>query len=133
MTPILVDTSAWFALYVPDDLHHTKALAWFEGNNLPHSTADYIIDELLTLLRVRRELRRAIDVACDLTENSWIQLERVSPADFHSAIQVFKTFSDKLWSFTDCTSRVVMERTGMNAAFSFDSHFHQFGTIAVVP
>jgi uncharacterized protein len=46
---------------------------------------------------------------------------------------VFKTFSDKGWSFTDCTSRVLMERLGIAQAFAFDEHFRQFGTVTVVP
>lgn len=31
-------------------------------------------------------------------------------ADFDAAWEVFQKFEDKAWSFTDCTSRVVMER-----------------------
>lgn len=40
---------------------------------------------------------------------------------------------DKQWSFTDCTSRVVMERLGIQKVFAFDDHFRQFGTVTVVP
>lgn len=45
----------------------------------------------------------------------------------------FDSCDDKNWSFTDCTSKVVMEQLGVKAAFAFDHHFHQFGTIQVVP
>ncbi|HAT81802.1 MAG TPA: twitching motility protein PilT [Flavobacterium sp.] len=47
--------------------------------------------------------------------------------------QVFRQFSDKGWSFTDCSSKVVMEKLGVNQAFSFDRHFRQFGSISVFP
>ena len=33
MHGILVDTSAWFALYVPDDADHPAALHWYETND----------------------------------------------------------------------------------------------------
>jgi len=49
------------------------------------------------------------------------------------AWQVFATYRDKGWSFTDCVSRVVIERLGIATAFAFDVHFRQFGTLTVVP
>lgn len=133
MLSVLVDTSAWFALYVPDDEDHATAVQWYDANELPLLTTDYVIDELLTLLRFRGETRRSIDVACDLTKGLDVRIERVTAGDFSAAIEVFQRYADKLWSFTDCTSRVLMERLGIRQAFSFDEHFHQFGTVAVVP
>lgn len=133
MGPVFVDTSAWFALYVPDDRDHPKALSWYEGNDHPVITSDYVIDELLTLLRFRGEHRRATEVAHDLSEALEVHIEWITPTDFQAAIELFRGFSDKRWSFTDCTSRVVMSRLGVAAAFAFDEHFRQFGTVTVVP
>lgn len=45
----------------------------------------------------------------------------------------FFQFDDKLWSYTDCLSRVMMERLGIVEAFVFDDHFRQFGSVIVVP
>ena len=39
----------------------------------------------------------------------------------------------KGWSFTDCTSKVIMERLNISTAFSFDEHFEQFGSVIRVP
>ena len=33
----------------------------------------------------------------------------------------------------DCTSRVVMERLRATTAVAFDEHFHQFGSVSIVP
>jgi predicted nucleic acid-binding protein len=49
------------------------------------------------------------------------------------AWEVFRHFADKEWSFTDCTSKVVMEDLGIDTAFTFDHHFRQFGSVTVVP
>lgn len=46
---------------------------------------------------------------------------------------MFSTYQDKGWSFTDCVSRVVMGRLGIDTALAFDEHFRQFGTVNVVP
>ena len=45
----------------------------------------------------------------------------------------FSRFADKDWSFTDCTSKVVIERFGISKAFTFDHHFHQFGSLEIFP
>jgi predicted nucleic acid-binding protein len=47
--------------------------------------------------------------------------------------KTFKDFDDKDWSFTDCTSKVVIEQRRISQAFAFDHHFNQFGTVQVVP
>jgi len=61
------------------------------------------------------------------------RLEWVTSRDFHLAWEIYRGYSDKQWSFTDCVSRVVMERLEVAQAFAFDEHFRQFGTVTVVP
>jgi predicted nucleic acid-binding protein len=60
-------------------------------------------------------------------------LEFLTRDDILTAWQVFLRFSDKDWSSTDCTSRVVMDRLQISTAFSFDHQFRQFGKVRVVP
>ena len=61
------------------------------------------------------------------------QIEYVQPGDVERAWIAFSTFRDKGWSFTDCTSRVVMERLDIKTACAFDQHFREFGNVTVVP
>ena len=133
MTPIFVDTGAWFARFVPSDPDHPAAREWFEQNSHPLITIDYILDELLTSLSVRGEYQRALEVGPLLFNSKLCDLEWVTQADVRSASRVFSTYLDKDWSFTDCVSRVVMERIGIETAVAFDEHFRQFGTVLVVP
>jgi uncharacterized protein len=53
--------------------------------------------------------------------------------DLALAWKTFEQFDDKNRSFTDCTSKVVMEQLSVRVAFAFDHHFRQFGGIQVVP
>lgn len=55
-----VDTSAWAALLVPADPHHAAARTWHEQNHDKLLTSDYIVDELLTLLKTRYSTQAAI-------------------------------------------------------------------------
>ena len=56
---VFVDTSAWFAAVVPSDQNHPHAANWLATNPEVLITTDYIIDEILTLLRARGEHQRA--------------------------------------------------------------------------
>jgi uncharacterized protein len=133
MTLIFVDTGAWFARFVPSDRDHSAAREWFEQNTYPLITTDYVIDEVLTVLKVRGEYQRALEVGPSLFNGDVCDLEWVTQADVRNAWQIFSTYRDKGWSFTDCVSRVVMERLLITTAVAFDEHFHQFGTVTVVP
>ncbi len=62
-----------------------------------------------------------------------MRVEKVSWEDFSHALQIYENFADKAWSFTDCMSYVLIERLKIRTAFSFDQHFHQFGTVTVLP
>jgi predicted nucleic acid-binding protein len=130
---IFVDTGAWYAAFVPSDRDHGSANAWFEGNNERLATTDYVIDELLTLLKARGEYRRALRLGKKLFAEDICDLIWVTPEDIRQAWGLFSTYQDKEWSFTDCVSRSVMERSGITRVFAFDHHFRQFGTVTVVP
>jgi len=130
---IFVDTSAWFAVFSRRDVKHGSAMSAVGSFQEQFVTTDFVVDETLTLLRVRGENRRAVAFGRRVIEGQWAKIVRIDDADFSSAWALFQKFSDKEWSFTDCTSRVVMERLGISRAFAFDDHFRQFGTVTVVP
>ena len=130
---IFVDTGAWFALIVPTDPDHQAAAAWFGANREPVLTSDYVVDETLTLLRARGEHCRAVAMGRLFFAGKIGRVHHLSEADVREAWRVFERFSDKGWSFTDCTSKHLMEQFGITRAFAFDGHFRQFGSVSVCP
>ena len=130
---IFVDTGAWFAAFVPNDAHHAAARRWLDSNTEPLLTSDYVLDELLTLLRVRGEQSRAFILGEQILSESIVSLHLVTVREIQVAFEIFRKFDDKAWSFTDCVSRVVMEELKIPTAFAFDDHFRQFGMVTVVP
>jgi len=126
---IFVDTSAWFSRYVPKDPNHAAA-KWFDDQaHDEFVTSDYVIDELLTLLKARGNVERAVEVGNALFAGEIAQVEWVSKADVEQAWEIFDKYRDKDWSFTDCVSLVMMQRLRITKAFAFDQHFRQFGTV----
>jgi predicted nucleic acid-binding protein len=47
----------------------------------------------------------------------------------HKAWDFFRKHSDKIFSFTDCTSFMIMKEMRVNRYFSFDSDFRQAGFV----
>jgi len=117
---VVVDTCAWFALFVPSDPDHRRLRDWFAANQEPIFTTDFCIDETLPLLRVRGEAARAV-----------ARVHFVSPEHVHRAWIVFQQRVAAGWSFTDCTSSVVMSDLRIPKAAALDVHFRQFGVVVV--
>ena len=130
---IFVDTGAWFASVVPSDRDHAAATRWLSQNTQPLLTTDYIIDETLTLLKARGQTFRAMIIGEQFFRGTLATIYYLTEADILLGWQTFRQFSDKEWSFTDCTSKVVIDKLHLQHAFAFDHHFHQFGSVAVVP
>lgn len=126
-----VDTSAWYSCLVSSESRHPVALGWLNSNSESLITTDYVIDETLTLLRVRGHNRAAIEFGRMMFEESWALIHHVDADDVRKAWKVFEKFADKEWSFTDCVSKVVMDRLELKQAFAFDHHFRQFGVVTV--
>jgi predicted nucleic acid-binding protein len=130
---ILVDTSIWFAAYVDEDPDHEAADAVLSVQGERLVTTDYIIDELLTLLVSRGQRPIAKFLGQQLWAGELCQVIWVSEPDIQAAWQVFDSFDDKTWSFTDCVSYAVMKRIGIVEAFALDDDFKQFGFVTVQP
>jgi predicted nucleic acid-binding protein len=130
---IFVDTGAWFAAVVPTDPNHERAVNFLAQTREPLMTTDYVIDETLTLLRARGERERALTLGERFFDGDLTEVYYLNSEDVRRAWEVFRDYKDKDWSFTDCVSRIIMERLGVTSAFAFDRHFSQFGTVALLP
>src|ERR1700752_4045112 len=130
---ILVDTSIWYAAYVPEDPDHQIARDALlnAGSNL--ITTDYVVDELLTLLVARKHCEIAVRNGNDFWNEAVSALLWVGLQDVAAGWHVFTSFEDKNWSFTDCDSYAVMQRPGIREALALDDHFKQFGFVSVRP
>lgn len=132
---IFADTGALYAVLVKADENNARAHSWLQAHKLKARlfSTDYVLSELLTLLRARGQLARARISAKALFAGNVARIHYVSEEDLQAGAEVFDRFTDKQWSFTDCVSYAVMERLGVKRAFSFDDHFRQFGIVKVVP
>jgi predicted nucleic acid-binding protein len=113
-----------YASLVPTDPDHVTAVQWLATNHSRLLTTDYVIDETLTLLRARGERKRALMLGTRFFHDDLADIHKITSVDLTLAWKTFEQFDDKGWSFTDCTSKIVMEQLGIKPAFAFDHHFH---------
>jgi uncharacterized protein len=64
---------------------------------------------------------------------SKIEIVAVIPFMEDAAFAIFKRYSDKDFSSTDCTSFSIMRSLKLKSAFAFDRHFDQFEGIGRLP
>jgi len=128
-----VDTGAWAALFIPADPLHAAALAWFRDNRDRLITSDYVVDEVLTLLKIRFSTQAAIRAGQFLMGERLSTLISLTQDDIGQGWRIFRTHKDKGWTFTDCTSLALMQRLRISNAFAFDRHFLQMRGIRRVP
>lgn len=131
---IFIDTSAFIALRVEDDINHKKAqqfLGVMKEKRLRLHATNFILDEVYTYFCKSHAI--AIEMAELIMDNPLILLHRVTVEDEYKAVEILKAFKDKDFSYTDATSFAVMERLGIKTAFAFDDHFTQYGKFIVVP
>ncbi len=128
---IFVDTSAWYAIEVEDDVNHEAACKVLSsiasGKYGIVVTTDYVLDEMLTLLRLRKGLVTALTFTDKIRKSKSVRIFWVDDGLFERALDTFKKSSDKLWSFTDCISFALMRELGLSTAFTFDKHFKEAG------
>lgn len=90
-------------------------------------TTDYVMDETLTLIRMRLGLSAAKAWWEQVEGSSRLKWEWVGMERAGKARKAFLRFRDRSYSFTDCTSFVVMQELSLKEALTTDRHFRQMG------
>src|SRR5437870_3002001 len=129
--PIFIDTSALKAYYDSGDTFHEEARNFMQKvsrREVPISsflTTDYVLDEAITIVRFAHSHAKAAELAQASLSSRLLKVEYTDEGRFSEALEIFKKFSDKEWSFTDCVSFTTMKRSDTTKAFTFDEHFGQ--------
>lgn len=136
MKALFVDTAGWMACADASDPSHARCSAARDkalesGQTL--ITTDFIVDETLTLLRLRLGLTAAEKWWHQIDRSSRLRWERIDSDRFEKARQLFFEYRDKDFSFTDCTSCVTMRELRLTHALTTDRHFTQMGFQVLPP
>ena len=126
-----VDTGAFYASNDPSDQHYAQARKIMEqvqrNTTLKLVTSNFVIDETITLFRMKLGHNAAVKFGRHLRESKVVKVFYVNERIEERAWNIFEKYSDKDFSFTDCTSFAIMEFEKIRTVFTFDKHFSQYG------
>ena len=125
---LLADTSALLALFLRDDRNHEAAAEFVRTHPEARLVmTELVLAEVVTLLRSRAGAARAVTAARDLLRSRRYELLFSDSEILSGALARMARFADKRLSLTDCASFEVMERLGIDSAFTFDHDFRDCG------
>jgi predicted nucleic acid-binding protein len=133
---LFIDTSGWIALYNRRDVfyHQAKELnAEFINNKYRLVTTNFILDESYTGLLYKTGHTAAVALGDDIRNSIAVKVIYINREIEEKSWSLFKKYSDKGFSFTDCTSFILLKdfqkdkRTEEIKILAADKHFKQMG------
>jgi predicted nucleic acid-binding protein len=133
---VFVDSAGLYALADHRDPARAAALACVSdllrsGRRL--ILTDYIIDEAATLAKTRGGSSGALRLLEIVDRSDGFHIEWIGAARFDATKAFFRKHADRGYSFTDCTSFVVMRELGLKDALTTDRHFAEAGFTVLLP
>jgi predicted nucleic acid-binding protein len=127
---VFVDTSGLYALVDKSDTRHRQAREVVEkllraGRRLV--VTDYVVTEAVNLANARSGSRVAVRVLDLVEQSAGIRIEWIGSARFDKTKAFFRRHADHLYSFTDCSSFVIMRELRLTEALTTDRHFVEVG------
>ena len=127
---LLLDTSGLYALADRKDplgpkVRELVAARVTRGTRLV--LTDYLLDETCTLAKARAGCFAALRLLDLVEASAGFRMEWIGPTRFEAAKGFFRRHADHGYSFTDCTSFIVMQELGLRDAITSDRHFNEAG------
>lgn len=133
---IFFDTSAIVALFDMTDNRHFEARELMDiirKDRVRLLLSDYILDESITAALTRIGHETAVEVGDFILSSAIIDFIWLDESLKRKAWDYFKRHDDKKFSFTDCTSFVLMNEMNIKQYFAFDDDFKQAGFVEFSP
>lgn len=137
MKQILCDTSALIALFDRDDRYADLARSYVceIEPGVVFIVPETIFGETMTLLKRRLGAQLAVKIGQQLRKSVRFRLCRLSNEDEQATWDIFARYTDKTWSYVDCSVLALAQRleAGTVEVFAFDHHFEQMPGVTRVP
>lgn len=130
---VFIDAGPLRAIVTPQDQWRKKTLEISNKlfcQNTQLITSDYVLDEVFTGLLgdLSTGYHRIKEFDKLIARSNGVKIEWITQERFYQAKLLFlRIAKDKKWSFTDCTSYVIIKELKIDRIFTFDKHFFQMG------
>jgi uncharacterized protein len=132
---LFLDTAYFVAILNPqDDLHDRAIVVSRSLDDCIFVTSEMILTEILNFFaeRGRSPRQLAANFVLQLRQDPNTRIVPQTSAQFEDGFGLYRSFSDKEWSHTDCVSFRVMQQEGITEALTYDHHFEQAGFKALL-
>jgi predicted nucleic acid-binding protein len=129
------DSSAYLALLAENDRNHDIAVQILERlaeQGYRHYTTNAMLFEAHALILSELGTRQANQFLQRIIQGN-TTIIRIRASDEERARDILFRYTDKTFSYNDALSFVVMERLGIDLAFTFDRDFMDYGLITLTP
>lgn len=127
---VFIDTGAWVAIADGNDQYSNEASQLYTELILKREqlvTSDLVLVETYNLLLKTIGNKATVNFSAKLKVIPFLKVVSITQHDWEKAWKILEKYSDKDFSFTDCTSFALMDRLKIKTTFTFDAHFIQYG------
>ncbi len=134
MKQFLVDSGALLAMIDAGDEHHTAAATFARANaTATFYLPDTVFVETMVLSKARLGVKPAVELGNRIMESPHFLIIYLTAEDRCTTWDIFSRYTDKDWSYVDCSILAVARRLQTSEVFAFDHHFDQMAELARVP
>lgn len=130
---IFVDTSFWFALQAGADSRHPDATALWQTRSAQLITTDLILGETWTLLSLRKGRDAAVKFVQAVRADRAVDVQLVTEVTTANAWTWLMQHDERMYSFVDATSFILMRQLEITDALAFDGDFSAAGFTELRP
>lgn len=130
MKTVFVDTSLLVSVFEGDEARHDEAVQLLETlirRKYRLIITDYIFDECITVINSRAGHSTAMQAGNFILNSNIVEFVWLAQEIKLRAWEYFVKHDDKGYSFTDCTSFMLMKEINLKYCLAFDKHFEQAG------
>lgn len=127
---VFIDTSALTAIINEADALHPAAVELhnqFRAMQTRLISSDWLLAEYLCVASRPHFRARAAGAIRLLKSSPRVTIVEATRSEWERAFDYFERYSDKAWSFVDCSSMLICQDRGIRRVFTYDHHFRQFG------
>jgi len=129
---ILVDSSALIAYFISKEEHHQKIRKYVDEHpDIEWVVLSTVFSELVTWLRL--QTNHSVTVKIGEFLKTGCDYLILSDEHDEETWRNFKRFSDKEWSYTDCSLLTLSKYLNIPHILTLDHHFRQMRNMGVIP
>lgn len=134
MTSFLIDRGALPALIDAGDTHYPAAAAFVQVNaTATFYLPDTVFAEAMVLIKARLGTKPAVELGERLMKSSHFEIIRLTAEDRRVTWEIFSHYTDKDWSYVDCSLLALACRLGVFEIIALDRHFDQMPELTRLP